>query len=83
MLSDARRPFPGSVDALVVSAVVADEAASLSETVRIVEAPATVYFGAGGGLDRVRHPEPVRIVLAHDDGTRDTIGVGFYGTVDG
>ncbi len=83
VLSDARRPFPGSVDALVVSAVVADEGAYLSETVRIVEAPATVYFEAGGGLDRRRHPEPVRIVLAHEDGTRDTIGVGFYGTVDG
>jgi len=83
VLSDERRPFPGSVDALVVSAVVAQEPAALGDTVRLVEAPDVVYFAAGGGLDRRLHREPVRIVIAHEDGTRETIGVGFYGTVEG
>ena len=83
VLSDEQRPFPGSVDCLVIGVVVAQEPATLGDTVRIVESPEVVHYAPGGGLDRRLHPEPVRIVLAHEDGDRETLGVGFYGTVDG
>lgn len=81
VLSDLRRPFPGSLDNLVISTVVADDAAVLPERVTIA-APAAVYFGPGGGLDRGRHREPVNLVLDYEDGSQETIGVGFYGTVE-
>lgn len=82
-LSDGTRPFPGSIDALVVSAVVADEPVVLPETVRFGKGtPALVHFAAGGGLDRRRHPEPVRIGLVFDDGTEALVAVGMYGTVE-
>jgi len=82
VLSDERRPFPGRVDELCVSAVVSGEAARLPETVRIVESPPVIHFVPGGGLDRDLHPGSARIVLAYQDGERDTIEIGSYGTVD-
>ncbi len=82
VLSDARRPFPGSIDELVVSAIVAGEEARLPDSVRLVDAPALIHFAPGGGLDRDRHPEPVRLVLAFEDGERDVIAIGSYGTVE-
>jgi hypothetical protein len=83
VLSDARRPFPGAIDALVIAAVVAGEEARLPESVRLAEGtPDEVLFDAGGGLDRAQHAEPVAIVLEFDDGARETISVGRYGTVE-
>jgi hypothetical protein len=82
VLSDPRRPFPGRIDELTVSAVQVGEAARLPQSVRIAEAPPAISFLPGGALDRERHPGAVRIVLAYDDGERDTIEVGSYGTVE-
>jgi type II secretory pathway pseudopilin PulG len=81
ILSDLRRPFPGSLDNLVISTLVADEEILLPERVTI-EGPDAVYFSPGGGLDRARHREPVNLVLVYEDGSREVIGVGFYGTVE-
>ncbi|MCP3858291.1 MAG: hypothetical protein GY704_01430, partial [Phycisphaeraceae bacterium] len=45
VLSDRRRPFPGCVDTLVVSAVTADEPIMLPETVRFVsDVPREIHF---------------------------------------
>ena len=82
VLSEDRRPFPGSVDSLVISAVLADEPAVLPTTVRIVQAPPVIRFAPGGGLDRREHPVPPEIVLGFQDGSRETLGIGFYGTVE-
>ena len=82
VLSDPRRPFPGSVDDLVVSALVAGESAELADSVQLVVAPEAVHFAPGGGLDRRHHAAPVRLVLGFDDGRRTELGVGFYGTVE-
>jgi len=82
VLSDERRPFPGSVDNLVISAVLVDDPATLPETVQIVSAPAVIRFTPGGGLDRREHTAPPEIVLGFEDGSREIVGVGFYGTVE-
>lgn len=82
--SDRRYAFPGSVDNVVIGTVVASEEVLLPETVRISEdSPSLVVFAPGGGLDRMRHPEPVLIHLDYDDGSRRSVLVGTYGTVDG
>ena len=81
-LSSRTRPFPGSIDELVLSAVVADEPAILPEGVTFVgDTPAELFFRAGGGLDRRRHPDPAVITLEFNDGTRTELVVGAYGTV--
>ncbi len=83
-LSDERRPFPGSIDNLVISAMVTDESVELPDSVRFAgETIPCIRFDAGGGLDRRTHPEPVLLWLDYEDGSRESIGVGFYGTVDG
>ena len=82
VLSDERRPFPGSLDSLVITAVHAQEPIQLPESVQIVQSPELLRFAAGGGLDRREHRDPPEIVLAFDDGSREVVGVGFYGTVE-
>jgi hypothetical protein len=42
----------------------------------------TIEFEAGGGLNRRVHTDPPRVVLEFEDGSRETIDVGFYGTVE-
>jgi hypothetical protein len=77
------RPWEGSVDSLVVSAVGAEEELSLPEGVRFAEdAPKVGVFDAGGGLDRAVHASPARIVLEYDDGRTDEVRVNLYGTVE-
>jgi hypothetical protein len=83
VLSDERRPFAGSVDALVISSLAADESADLPETVRFgANSPSVIVFDAGGGLDLQVHKEPVLVTLEFEDGTTETIGVGAFGTVE-
>jgi prepilin-type N-terminal cleavage/methylation domain-containing protein len=82
-LSDAAKPFPGSLDNLVISTVVAEEPAELPETVRFgADTPSFIAFDAGGGLDRRVHPEPLSLVLEFDDGAQQSVFVGRYGTVE-
>jgi prepilin-type N-terminal cleavage/methylation domain-containing protein len=75
--------FPGAVDALTVAVVTGDEVSELPPTVHFAaDAPRAIEFLAGGALDPFLHPEPVRIVLEFDDGGREVVLVGRYGTVE-
>jgi len=77
------RPWEGSVDALVVSAVGAEEELVLPEGVSFAEGtPAEIVFDAGGGLDRAVHPAPVRVTVEYADGRVDEVRVNLYGTVE-
>jgi len=82
-LSDGTYPFPGSIDALIVSAVAADQEVELAGTATFgKDTPGWIQFAPGGGLDRRAHPEPQEIVLTYNDGTQERIAVGIYGTVE-
>jgi hypothetical protein len=83
VLSDDSLPFPGRIDSLVIAAMVTGEATTLPDSVRFgPDAPAAVQFAASGGLDRERHRDPPRIALEFQDGSRETVLVGMYGTVE-
>lgn len=83
-LSEERTTFPGVLDNLVVRALVREGEAELPDGVVFApEAPASVHFDAGGGLDRRVHTDPVRIPIVYTDGTREVVQVGTYGTVEG
>jgi hypothetical protein len=83
VLSDPALPFPGRLDSLVIGVQVAGEPAALPETVRFApDTPATIQFAASGGLDRTAHVDPPRIGLEFQDGSRETVTVGLYGTVE-
>jgi hypothetical protein len=83
VLSDPSLPFPGRIDALVIAAMVVGELAVLPETVTFsADAPAVVQFAASGGLDRTMHQDPPRIFLDFRDGSRESVVVGLYGTVE-
>ena len=83
VLGGGSRPWSGSIDNLVISAVGASEEVFLPEG---AEFPADtireIVFAAGGGLDRSIHETPVAIEVNFEDGRRETIRVGMYGTVE-
>jgi len=82
-ISDGTRPFPGSIDALVISAVEVDRVVELPDSATFAkETPEWIHFASGGGLDRRRHPEPQEIVLTYEDGSQERIAVGIFGTVE-
>jgi hypothetical protein len=84
LLSGRQFPFQGAIDDLVIACVVASDETALPESVRFsADTPRDVWFAPGGGLDRARHPLPVILTLEFDDGHRERILVGAYGTVDG
>ncbi len=83
VLCDRSRPFPGTLDGLVIAALVAEEAVALPERTRFAAGvPERIEFEAGGALNRRVHPDPPRIFLEHEDGSRELVTVGFYGTVE-
>jgi hypothetical protein len=83
VLSDPSVPFPGRIDALVLSAMLAGEPGVLPQSVSFTASSAVqVQFAAGGGLDRGVHVDPPRIELEFKDGSRETVTVGLYGTVE-
>ncbi len=83
VLSDGTLPFAGKIDALVLAAMVAGEPAVLPDDVRFTEdTPERIEFEAGGALDRRFHADPPRIGIEYKDGSRATIVVGLYGTVE-
>ncbi len=83
VLSDPGRPFPGSIDSLSVSAVLAGEAFELPEGTTLgADAPPFVRFLAGGYLDRRMHPQAILFHVDYEDGKSDAIRVGLYGTVE-
>lgn len=82
-LGGGERPWGGSLDGLVISAVGASEEVSLPEGVSFGEGtPTDIHFAADGGLDRGRHDEPILIPVEYDDGRRETVRVNMYGTVE-
>jgi prepilin-type N-terminal cleavage/methylation domain-containing protein len=83
MISSARTPFRGQIDAVVVTAVTASADVALPEGVSFApEMALAVRFQSGGGLDRRAHALPVRIALDFADGAREWVTVGLYGTVE-
>jgi prepilin-type N-terminal cleavage/methylation domain-containing protein len=83
VLSPSGAPFPGAIDALVVSAVTGEERRELPRSASFgPTTPAEIVFAAGGGLDRTVHREPVRFVLRFEDGREDAILVNLHGTVE-
>jgi len=83
VLSNRAIPFPGRIDDLVIAAMLVGEPSTLPETVSFAaDAPALVQFAASGGLDRSVHENPPRIGLEFADGSRETVLVGLYGTVE-
>jgi hypothetical protein len=84
LLSGKGFPFHGAIDDLVIACVVASNETSLPESVTFsADTPRDVWFAPGGGLDRERHPGPAILTLEFEDGHRERILVGAYGTVDG
>ena len=82
ILSGGDAPFPGTIDAVVVSVVDAQESLELPGGVLFApDAPAEIVFGPGGGLARAVHPEPLQIGLDFSGGYRRTVRVELYGTV--
>jgi prepilin-type N-terminal cleavage/methylation domain-containing protein len=82
-LSPGRTTWPGALDSLVISAVVAEDASVLPKSVTFAPgAPPEIVFDAGGGLDRRVHREPVRFALQFEDGRSLPITVNGYGTVE-
>jgi len=84
-LGDRRQSFEGSLDSLVVSAVVASESAELPEGVSFApDAPPLIAFTPEGHLERELHTQPVLFHLVFDDeeGRSAPVRVGMYGTVD-
>lgn len=83
VLSDPALPFPGRLDSLVIAVQVAGEPTRLPESVSFsADTPALVQFAASGGLDREAHVDPPRIGLEFQDGSREAVTVGLYGTVE-
>ena len=75
--------FPGAVDNLVVSSVTASEHIVLPDNVLFTkETPARLDFDASGYLNREVHSAPAGLELEFDDGTRELVRVGMYGTVE-
>jgi hypothetical protein len=82
-LSGERRPFPGSVDSLVVRAVSAEDVLLLPEDVLFAaDAPAEIVFDAGGRLARSVHEKPVEVGLELGDGRTAVVRVNVYGSVE-
>jgi hypothetical protein len=83
VLGGGYRPWSGSLDNLVVSAVGAQERLTLPEGVIFGEnTPKQVVFAADGGLDRSLYSKPVVFELLYDDGRRESVRVNLYGTVE-
>ncbi|MDP6539162.1 MAG: hypothetical protein QF903_00610 [Planctomycetota bacterium] len=83
VLGGGRRPWPGSVDNLVITAVGTEEEIVLpGDTSFPADTPTEIVFAAGGGLDRTVHDQPVRIVVEFADGRRRSVQVNLFGTVE-
>lgn len=81
-ISPGETAFAGAIDSLVVSAVGPAQDSELPRSTRFgPDTPALILFQAGGGLDRARHPEALRIKLLREDGTESLVTIQPYGTV--
>ena len=82
-IAPGQTPFAGAIDSLVISAVGAADEAELPQNTHFApDVPREILFQAGGGLDRTRHPEAVRIKLMREDGQESLVTVQPFGTVE-
>lgn len=83
VVGGGQRPWSGSVDNLVISAVGAEEEVFLPRGAYFPSnTPKEIVFAAGGGLDRSVHPAPVEVVVEFDGRMSDVVRVNLYGTVE-
>jgi prepilin-type N-terminal cleavage/methylation domain-containing protein len=82
-VSPGGTPFPGAVDALVVSIVTGEDVRELPKGVAFAaDTPREIVFEPGGRLDRGVHAEPVRLALTLGDGSVERLLVNLHGTVE-
>ena len=83
LLSDSVHPFQGTIDDLVIRMMFAEDPVRLPPGVTVSsDSPREIRFDPGGGLDREVHPGMALLNLDFDDGTRESVAVGVFGTVD-
>jgi prepilin-type N-terminal cleavage/methylation domain-containing protein len=83
VLGGGRRPWPGSIDNLVITAVGSEREVVLpGGTSFPADTPTEIVFAAGGGLDRTVHNQPVRIMIDFENGQRHAVQVNLFGTVE-
>lgn len=83
-IGSERRAYSGVVDSLVLSVVVAEEPVTLPLDAQFpADTPKQILFQSGGSLDRRVHEEPVILHVDFDNGERETVSVGTFGTVEG
>lgn len=82
-IAPGQTPFAGALDNLVVGAVGASEEAQLPRNTHFAaDVPREIVFQPGGGLDRTRHREAQVVGIERDDGTKSSVTVQPYGTVE-
>ena len=82
-IGGGRSAFQGQLDDLIIVVAKENESIKLPDSVEFErKEPFEIRFDEGGGLDSVAHAQPVEIVLLFDDGTRDSLTVQTYGTVE-
>jgi len=83
VLGGGSRPWAGSIDSLVISAVGEEDAVQLPEGSSFAaDSPREIAFAAGGGLDRSIHAEPVALYVELGSGERIKVQVNLFGTVE-
>jgi prepilin-type N-terminal cleavage/methylation domain-containing protein len=83
VIGGARSGYNGQIDDLVVIVAKEGEQFILPSSVEFeAKEPFEVRFDEGGGLDPVAHARPVEIGLSFSDGTRDSLSVQMFGTVE-
>lgn len=82
-IGDPKAGFPGALDRLVISAVTSSSEYALPETLVFGDdTPEELVFAPGGYLDREVHARAVAFHLVDQDGGRQPVRVGLYGTVE-
>ena len=83
MLGGGQKPFVGRLDELMLWAWEAGDPRRLPELVHFEEGtPDEIWFDAAGHLDSFRHPEPLELTIIHDDGQRQVVRIGRWGTIE-
>ena len=83
IVGGGQRPWSGSIDSLVISAVGAQEEVFLPGGAYFpAGTPKEIVFAAGGGLDRSVHAAPLEIAIDYDKRPRELVRINLYGTVE-
>ena len=83
VIGGARSGYNGQIDDLVVVVSKEGEDFVLPSSVEFERKdPFDVSFDEGGGLDATAHARPVEVAMRFEDGTRESLTVQMYGTVE-